>query len=98
MIKGYLSVEWLALAMAGFLLSTVLAWFATFSAERHSSTKLWLIGFGISAAHYVVLRLAGKTPLGIALPSEPAANGHPRLSMAVAAFSVLTWTACVLTR
>lgn len=83
---GYFSGEWLLLALIDLGAS------ASFS-ERfaHLFSSRWsgsLAVLALALLFYGLLRVAGRTPIGITYDTHPAARGHPILSL-VAALTVL---------
>lgn len=96
MIRGYLSVEWLALCAIGLTASLYLARIACLAPK--GPPNLLATGLVVSTGLYLLLRLGGKTPIGIARESQPAARGHPGLSAAAAALSAIAWIAAYVMR
>ncbi len=83
---GYFSVEWVFLAAIGLVAS------ASFSEKfAHLFGSQWsgsLAVIAITFLFYALLRVTGRTPIGITYHSHPAARGHPILSL-FAALTVL---------
>lgn len=85
---GNFSVEWTFFSVLGLGGAFIL---------RHKAAVSTALAYGWSTAilltlgFYVVLRLAGYTPEGIASGDHPASQGHPRLSVVVTAiiFAIL---------
>lgn len=90
MILGYLSGEWLILTVFGLVGSWALAVRATASLID-SPWLLVVLGLMVALLLCFILRIAGKTPVGITYEFHPAVQGHPRLSMIVAMISVMIW-------
>jgi hypothetical protein len=87
MLFGYISGEWLVLSAVLILISLSTQKLPDFSAEEYHYIK------GILAAlvSYVILRLAGKTPIGISYESSGACSGHPLLSFIPAILTGMIW-------
>ena len=96
MIRGYLSGEWLILMLIGLATSVFMARLACLAVKE--PPNLIATGIALSAGLYVLLRLAGRTPIGIAVETQPAARGHPRLSMLVFLVSFLVWVVAYFAR
>lgn len=93
MLFKYLSVEWLFLAIVGVGGSAALAFNS--SSDTNSALIRWALAALVSLALYVVLRLGGKTPIGITYESHPAAKRHPYLSFFIAWISVAIWAVAI---
>lgn len=87
---GYFSGEWLFLAVAG-LAAAAFGGKAVY--RLNSVDSMWMVAVVIALAFYALLRLAGRTPIGITYKSHPAARGHPLLSVlaSVAIFLILAF-------
>ena len=85
---GNFSVEWTFLSVLGLGGAFTL---------RHKAAVIPALAYGwstvilLTLGFYVLLRLAGHTPEGIAPGGHPAVEGHPRLSLVVTAiiFAIL---------
>ncbi len=53
--------------------------------------NLFAIGMIVSIALYTLLRMGGKTPIGITYDSHLAAKGHPILSANIFLVSLFAW-------
>ena len=85
---GYFSVEWVFLAVIGL----AAALFGGKAIQHLGvSPVIWVVAVLSSGAFYALLRLGGRTPIGITYESHPAARGHPALSLlaAIALFLIL---------
>ena len=85
---GYFSVEWVFLAVLGFA-AALFGGSAIQSVGAPPAT--WAVAVVSSLAFFGLLRLAGRTPIGITYESHPAARGHPVLSVLafIICFSIL---------
>lgn len=92
---GYFSVEWVFLASVGLAIAAGLADNAV---RWINSVSISLaIALVCSLAFYALLRIGGRTPIGITYETHPAAQGHPVLSIAASLAMFALWTAYILT-
>jgi hypothetical protein len=92
---GYFSVEWVFLATVGFAIAAGLAdnvvrWINSLSISL-------AIALVCSLAFYALLRIGGRTPIGITYETHPAAQGHPVLSIAASIAMLALWATYILT-
>jgi hypothetical protein len=96
MIRGYLSGEWLTLILIGLATSVYMARLACLATKE--PPNLIATGIALSTGLYVLLRFAGRTPIGIAVETQPAARGHPMLSMVAFLVSFFVWVIAYFAR